>query len=612
MVVSLAYLLTELDSKVKYHTAQLGEIDCKADRLSRQAVSIESKVDEDIDLFIEELLKRKEVLKETLWQIVAREDKQFAKKKAEIMERVKVLRNLENIAFEDGMAFRELYGNAIERSSEFDIGSNGDIDLKVSADCQKVIKAIIEFGTISYDVCQSRDSMPLPDDQLSHVSTDQGHYFESDFELLGKEEVPSHGAEKNVPSDCPDSASDLLFCDLSNCCNCIDVCEEKGVKIAESQMGGKSAHPNWQQWLWKPKGVSSIVGSEIAFENKIVSQLESLQLSQSEETAECKKQEVFTAQFHEDLQYWLASKQRGLSHDENEKMDAQVPAVDKVWNEIRARSLFSWLKPEFKPDLQIEEKTNIHGNFAQIDSIQSSEPGTWLKDIPPSKEAVCTGSKMEIEDSNKMPNGNLAQYEEIRSSPLNDWLKVSHPNGKEDKVASRFEKDFPKDEVINYGVWLKRKCKENYEESETQTTKLYKRIKSTPLENWLKGPESQRYRKKSGTGKSTTVNKAHEITRVPLESWLKRMKISENVEQKKYADWLVPQSKSQRADPCGAPQSAVFQQFDKIAKSSLSGWIKKAEKVPKSSCLCKWLKSGSLEGCKSCKLSLGASLNILF
>ena len=599
MVLSLAYLLTELDSKVRCHTDQLEEIDCRVDKMEAQAVSIEGKLDEDIDLFIDQLMQRKEALKETLWQIVVREGEQLAKKKAEILEHVKVLKGLENMAFQDSTKFRELYGNAVEKSGEFDVGVNDIVDLKLSADHHKVTKSIVEFGTISYNVCEKEECEIMLDSKSNDGSIHQSHCPEDGFDVVNMEEASPPDVDEK-------SASDVLPCELYGSCNCLDVCEDTGIKITEGQVESKEIDSSWEQWLCHPKEPLSSDGDDFIFDNKIASQLETLHLSQIEQAAESEQQHVYTTQVSDNLQCWLASKQRSLNAN-TDKVDTDNSAVGKVWDEIKARGLLTWLKPEVKPGSSVEEKGRADRNADLFDSKQFSEKGLWLKGSTQKHEPVDSGLVMELKVADKVKSStNLAQYEAVKSTALGDWLKVPHSTiGKDEAGNPKLNNGITKDEGADYGVWLKRKLGESVEEPESETTKVYKRIRSTPLESWLKIPKSREIEMELRGAKSISVDKVHDITCAPLEMWLKRMSISSDVEQNKYGEWLVSKSKVQKKEPCHTTKSMVLRQFDEIAASSLHGWIKKANRMPKPAChdLCKWLKNGPLEGCKTCCLA---------
>ena len=583
MVLSLGYLLTELNQKVRCHTAQIGRLSYKADELGKQAITIENKLEEDIDILCGELLRRKEILKETLWQIVAREDKQLARKKAEIMEHVNVLKCLEETASEDIAQFRELYGNAAERSYQLDVESDCLVSLGLSCDCQELVNAIKGFGGISYDVCEQGDLELFYDGHLDHGSKDQPCCVDVDIT-----EVQCHGS--------PECAFDPLSCNLSSCCNYCDVGGEPCKTLAGKQTQAKDVCSNLQQWLLQPRETCSIEGDPFALESKIVSQLESLQLTQLEDATEMSKQEALTMQFHEDVQYWLISKQENsIGQNANDGcMSSQTSLVSKVWDDIKAKQLISWLKTKAGQERPTGEKSKVFYSTVQLNSRHLSKYAKWLKDPLVSME---TGTQQSFK--------NVAQYENIKSSVLCDWLKMPQSVKIEDGADSSLEMESVREGSTNYGIWLKRKYRESDEEKEMQSTQVFKRIRNTPLESWLKKPGSpvseQEIGARSFRIESKSVNKADLITSTPLSMWLKCSKTSGSVAQRKYSKWLVPKAMVNKGITCHTSQSTVLQQFDEISKSCLSGWTKNVDTTRKPSKLdiCKWLKSGSEESSTS-------------
>jgi len=575
MVLSPGYLLTELNQKVRCHAAQIDALNDRADKLGKQAITIENKLEEDIDLLCGELLRRKEVLKEVLWQIVTREDKQFARKKAEIMEHVNVLKCLEETASEDIALFRELYGNAAERSDQLDVESDGLFSLGLSCDFQQLVNAIKGFGQISYNFSEQGDLELFYDSHSDHGSKDQPHCVDVDIT-----EVQCHGS-----SEC---AFDPLSCDPSSCCNHCDVSDEPYKTITGKQIQGKDVQSHLQQWLLQPKGTCSLEGDAFTLESKIINQLESLQLTHLEDATEMSKQEALTMQCHEDAQCSLISTQKSsLGQNANVCcVSSQTSLVSKVWDDIKDKQLISWLKTNTGQVCATEEKGKVFESSVQLNSLQSSKYSKWLKD-----------PLVSMETELQQPSKNVAQYENIKSSVLCDWLIMPQSITIEDGTDSGFEMESVKEGSINYGVWLKRKYGESSEEQEMQSAQVFKKIKNMPLESWLKKPGSHRSGQESGTRsckiESKSVERANLITRTPLKMWLKCKTMSGSVAHRKYSKWLVPRKMVQKGIVCDTSQSTVLQQFDEISKSCLSGWVKNVEKVRKPSKLdlCKWLKS---------------------
>lgn len=601
MVVSIAYMLNELEAKMK-STGGMDKIAKTLENLEEQALRLEDEIDEEVAILIDTLQRRKNGLKDTLWKIVSQEDRSLDKQRAQISEFSELFDSVKAQA--DSRQFRKLYGEAMERYDAADFLPEA-MELNLYADRQQMNDAIARFGTICLEVGGKTG-------EDAHVERFPGEMHSEDFFGLKNESddfdiICGDLPRLNKNDSCCEETEDgsEFACEFSGCCNCVDLCEEKGLPLSNQNAMPKSSEERLQGWLIKPKSSTifhdeSEVMEDSLFDNKLVNQLKALKIQQREEVQDGKKQAKFSAEFLQGLQSWLISKQRTTAEENQSKREAMVAGDLMEFSESK-------------------QGTSIAKTW---DEIMAQPTSTWLRNY---------GKGIHEDVGRASPN--IDGYVEIQSSPLDSWLRKDLSRDLERGIGKM---------PPSHSMWLKRKYNgsgfQTSSDKETETTRACKKIKSKPLDCWLKRDKSsfdatswkapkleEKEQMDICDSKTTnTIKQFEDITTKPLEKWLRDAYVTEKGSSKDfdmfYAPQIIHQSLNSSSIPANSPsipaQSRILAQFDAIsACSDLSRWLKKPppkrSPAPKKHDLCKWLRSGSMSGCESCSMSCESFTNDL-
>ena len=595
MVVSFTYMLSDLEAKMKSTSGGMAKIDKTLENLEDQALHLENEIDKEMAILIDALERRKNRLKESLWQIVAQEDRSLDKQRAKVIEFSELLSSVKAQA--DSGQFRKLYGEAMERYDPVDFLPE-TMELNLYADRQQMNDAIATFGTICVEVAGEKVKDTQVECSPSEMQSEDllGLKSESDdFDIICRE-LPHLNKNESCCEETEDGSQ--FACELSGCCNCVDLCEEKGLPLSSENVMPKSSEEHLQGWLMKPKSspmLSDVIESSL-FDNRLVNQLKALKIQQREEMEDDKKQAKFSAEFLQGLKFWLISKQRAIT-EENQCQREEMVACNLM---------------EFSESKHCASVAKIW------DEIMTQPTSTWLQN---------DGKQMH-EDSPSRVSPNIDGYIKIQSSPLGSWLRRD--------LATDFTRGRGKMPPL-YSMWLKRKHDDSdwqtSADKETETTRAYKKIKSKLLDSWLKRDNSsveasswkspkleEKEQMEICDSKTTnTMKQFEDIATKPLEKWLRDVYVTEKGTSKDFNMFYSPQINSSPIPANSSSlkaQSRVLAQFDAISScSDLTRWLKKpppkGSPAPKNHDLCKWLRSGSVSGCESCSMSCGSFTNDL-
>ena len=587
-------MLNDLEAKMKSTSGGMDKINKTLENLEDQALLIENEIDKEMAILIDAFERRKNRLKETLWQIVAQEDRSLDKQRAKVIEFSELLSSVKAQA--DSEQFRKLYGEAMERYDPVHFLPEA-MELNLYVDRQQMNDAVATFGTICLEVAGKK----IKDNQVECTPSEMqsedlfGLKSESDdFDIICGE-LPRLNKNESCCEETEDGSQ--FACEFSGCCNCVDLCEERGLPLSNQ---------NLQGWLMKPKkspllsDESDVIESSL-FDNKLVNQLKALKIQQREETQDDKRQAKFSAEFLQGLQFWLISKQRTITEENQCQREGMVAC-------------------NLMESSESKQRTSVAKTW---DEIMAQPTSTWLRNY---------GKQMD-EDSPSRASPNIDGYIKIQSSPLGSWLRKDLATD-----STRGGGKMPS----SYSMWLKRKYDgsdwQTSTDKETETTRAYKKIKSKPLDSWLKRDNSsleasswklpkleEKEQMEICDSKTTnTIKQFEDITTKPLEKWLRDVHVTEKGTSKElimfYSPQIIQQSHNSSPIPENSSslkiQSRVLAQFDAISScSDLTRWLKepppKRSPVQKNHDLCKWLRSGSVSGCESCSVSCGSFTNDL-
>ena len=574
MVVSHQYLLSELESHASLCSEKMGKIDSMLESLHKQAVGIEIQIDSAVEILIDALQKRKGDLQETLRNILAKEHAVLTAKKIFISEHLNDLYNLQKQGSEDVSQFRRCYDNLVDKFQSFFINTDDENKLYFHDTGNNVLEEIMQFGKIHVQAEKLKDAM----------SSCSGFSTPDDFDILLKPENDSRKVTgESICEATGGFGDDKSLCQFSECCNCIDLCEELGWPLDSVQRSQTSQDRNFESWLLRPEPKekqqtdghsASVFDREESFGNRLAEYLEALSLCKIDGSSGAEFKGNDPAQLPNDLKFWLKEKKRPASVANDQIFMTKKEhhsQVSKKWDEIRAVPLSAWLKQAAKFEVKLNTNGTLHPNISQFEEISKMPLQFWLKEAP------------------RMDCG-------VDLTPC-----------KQEAVASVNEEEF----IL--GKWLKRKHQEN-DLTESDLSETCKKIKSISLSDWLKTPlpepnigggstkaqldelETERFRSTS------TVQRFDDIIR---EYWEKQSLGSSFKMECRYSKWLANPSKSLVPNFVDGKANSVLKQFDEIAKSDLALWIKRSSASMKkpSHDLCKWLRCGGLKNCKECSFA---------
>eukprot|EP00794_Sanderia_malayensis_P011940 gene11940-13176_t len=552
MVHSKAYIINDLETRIKFHNESKKKIDKLEMMLSKRFSEINAEIEEKFEEQIEALIERKRLLMEELIKIESEEMKSLCMKRLEaynIVPKLSKLLTLSKETMSPDIVFRSHYEKEIDQLGSCEDFDVSDFEMNFYANGGPLKVEIEQFGMISLERMKQSSASNKASKLVE--GTDNWLIFEDadkDGDSLMSTEDKAGDEWLKLVSECAvqvkeaDEDGCKNVCQLKACCNCVEVCEE----IAD----GKEQE-DLHKWLVSSNDKVTPVSQELPAalqqlaESKVLSQFESLKLFDDQVDSSCLK-EMAEADYQCESEAWTDMQ---LDEAMGEKDGALARSSNcDVLDALRATPLNAWLKHEPVKEDASSDKPLLQSSASLQGWLKRNEM-IDIEDIADVDERQCTLSV-------------LKHFDVISKSPLHIWLKQdpmshSHAKGKPDNLdvlekIQNSQLDFwlKRKSVADEFKWLHVKPSQQYENasntSENGLVLELNKIMASPLANWLKhgatkssrvcNSYSQIYGCERNPHTMDLVNK--KMAKEDLRCWLKRPPSSpvfeKNVELKKW------------------------------------------------------------------------------